>query len=246
MNLPSPSLNSVPSKVQPVAQKPAFGLRVAEIAALSPDGRTIIGQRRIPTLRPFDHAFAAFAQGTVFHTETGLLAVEDIQPGDWLSTAGGDQEQVVWIGSTTFAPREQGERMVLTRVMPDSFGVGRPESYLSFGSAARVLQTPPDLRATTGARTMMTPVNRFTDGTNVINVAPPTPIRLFHVATRRHTALRAGGLEVESYHPGHAATEGMSKTIAAAFMALFPHLEQLSEFGPMAYARAPETSSALR
>ncbi|MEM1352518.1 MAG: Hint domain-containing protein [Pseudomonadota bacterium] len=244
MDFPTPTVSTLPSTTAPEPQQRGFGVRLADIAALTDDGRTIVGQRRIPTLSAFNAAFAAFAQGTLFQAKDGLIAVEDLHPGDWIATADGSHEQVSWIGSAVFTPRDQGEPLQLTRAMPDSFGVSRPESYISFGSAARVLQTPPDLRATTGAKAIMTPVSRFTDGINVIDVTPPTPLRLFHVATRRHTALKAGGLEVESYHPGHSATEGLSNTLTTVFMSLFPHVQRLSDLGPLAYARAPEGPNA--
>lgn len=249
MNLP-PAARSLPSNmsvsdhsrtsVMPDReQKPAFGVRVADITGLKADGHTIIGQRRIPTLRIFDQAFAGFAQGTVFQAERGYVAIEDIQPGDRLATANGGSEQVTWIGSATFSPSDLGDRMHLTRVMPDSFGVNRPESFISLGPAARVLQAPCHLRGTAAAAQMMTPAQSFIDGVNVIDVMPPTPIRLFHIGTRQHVALIASGLEVESYHPGTAQLRDLSTTLRDVFHSLFPHVDKLSDFGPMAYTHAP-------
>ena len=220
------------------APKPLFGVRVADIAALTADGRTIIGQRRVPTLPQFDQAFAAFAQGTVFQAQSGYLAVEDIQPGDWLMTDTGKAEQVTWIGSATFAPTDQGDRMLLTRVLADSFGVNRPENFISFGSAARVLQAPPDLHGSAEAARLMTPAQQFLDGVNVIEFMPPTPVRLFHIGLRQHSAILARGLAVESFHPGHNPTKDMSTTLSTAFLSLFPHVNELSELGPMRFSRA--------
>ncbi len=227
--------------VFPPSPKPAFGVRVADITVLKKDGQVLVGQRRIPTLPQFDTAFAAFAQGTVFQAKHGYIAVEDLQPGDWLMTASGTIEQVTWIGSATFSPQDPGDKMHLIRVMPDSFGISRPESFVSLGTAARVLQTPYELKSSTGSEPMLTPIRRFMDGVNVIDVMPPTPIRLFHVGLRRHSALIAGGLEVESYHPGENPVANLSNTLRSVFLSLFPHVECLSELGGMAYKRAPET-----
>lgn len=250
MNLP-PAARSLPSHM-PVSdsvhttvmpdrnQKPAFGVRVADIAGLKADGHMIIGQRRIPTLRVFDQAFAGFAQGTVFQAEKGFLAIEDIKPGDRLATADGGSEQVTWVGSAMFSPSDLGERTHLTRVMADSFGVNRPESFISLGPAARVLQAPCHLRGNAAAAQMTTPARDFVDGVNVIDVMPPTPIRLFHLGLRSHAALIASGLEVESYHPGTAQLRDLSMTLRDVFLSLFPHLEKLSDFGQIAYTHAPE------
>ena len=225
------------------SQAPAFGVRVAEIAALKPGGSIVIGQRRIPTLPKFDQAFSAFGQGTLFQADSGLVAVEDLQPGDRLMTADGTAEPLVWIGATTFSPSDQGQRICLTRAMADSFGVNRPECFVSFGPGARVLQTPPDQRSVAEGRQMMTPAHAFVDGVNVIEVMPPTPVRLFHLAMQRHTALIAGGLEVESYHPGPQPLHLLSHTMRSVFMSLFPHLQQVQDFGAMHFTRAPENTN---
>jgi hypothetical protein len=220
--------------------KAAFAVRIADIKAKKPDGSIVIGQRKVPTLADFDQPFAAFAQGTVFKSDTGFIAVEDLHPGDRLMTAEGDCEEVTWIGSAVFGPGDQGPQMSLTRVMPDSFGVNRPENFASFGPAARLLQAPPNLRGSTAAARLMTPASRFLDNVNVVPVLPPSPVRLFHVAVHRHAALIANGLHVESYHPGYTPVSHMSQTLQNVFGALFPHVEDLTEFGPMQFARAPE------
>lgn len=221
-------------------QKPPFGVRMADIAARRPDGSTIIGQRRIPTLPKFDQVFAAFAQGTLFQTEHGLVAVEDLQPGDRLNTADGGCEMITWIGSANFSPNDQGDRMHLTRIMADSFGVNRPDTFVSLGSAARMLHRPPHLRGLPNTERMMTPAHVFVDGVNVIEITPPTPVRLFHLSLTRHASVFAGGLEVETYHPGAQPLQSLSHTLRSVFMSIFPHIQQISDFGAMRYPRAPE------
>lgn len=220
--------------------KPAFSVRIADVSALTADGRIVSGQRRIPTLPEFDQVFAAFAQGTLLQSKQHYVAVEDLRPGDWLTTAEGTCEQVTWIGSTLFAPKDKGARMRLTRIMADSFGMNRPESFVCLGPAARVLQTPPDLRGKTSAQQVMSPANRFLDGVNVIEAMPPTTIRLFHIGLRNHGAVIASGLQIESFHPGDTAVSGFSQTLRNAYLSLFPHVENLSAFGSMRYQRAAE------
>lgn len=237
MNI-SPAVANAPAGS---ASKHSFGVRVADIAALQADGSTILGQRKIPTLPQFDQAFGAFAQGTLLKTNNGYMAVEDLHPGDQLITADGSSEVVTWIGSAQFSPNDLGKRMRLTRITSGSFGENRPTNCVSLGSAARLLQTPPDLRGTMGTAQLMTPAQRFVDGVSVIEVAPPTTMRLFHVALRRHKAINADGLDVESFHPGNQSLQLLSHTLRTVFMSCFPHIKQLSDFGPMSYQRTPET-----
>ena len=231
--------------IQP-SVRPAFGVRIADIAAMLPDGSTVIGQRKIPTTPHFDQAFGAFAQGTVFQAPQGYIAVEDLRPGDQLTTADGGQETVTWIGSATFSASDPGERMKVTRIMADSFGVNRPQSFVSVGSAARVLQTPAAMRSDLGDKKVTTPAAQFVDGVNVIEVTPPTPIRLFHVALQNHALLLAGGLEVESYHPGAQPLQMLSHTLRSVFMSVFPHIHRISDFGVLCTPRAPGIEDAKK
>lgn len=221
-------------------QKPGMkcAVRVADIAALRSDRSTVIGQRRIPARPVFEEAFSAFARGTLVQTETGPVAVEDLYPGDKVITHDGTGE-IVWIGSASFSPSDDAVRRPLTRIMADSFGVSRPENFITLGPSARLLQTLPGHRAETEDRPVMTPARTFADGVNVIEVTPPTPVRLFHIALRRHAAIMTAGLAVESFHPGNVSLREMSEPLRTAYLGLFPHIGSLSEFGPVMFERLP-------
>jgi hypothetical protein len=219
-------------------------VRTVDIAWLSADRTIETGQRRVPVLPVFDEAIAAFAQGTPFKTPYGIIPVEDLQPGDILTSETGEEAQITWIGSALFSPTEIGARIRLTRIMTDSFGPNRPERFVTFGPVARLLKTPPDLRSSTAAAPMATPASRFLDGVNVIDLAPPTPVRLFHIGLPRHAAISAAGLPVESYHPGLAPMAHLSEPLRQAFAALFPQISTVADFGPLRFARAPALHDA--
>ncbi|WP_298920711.1 Hint domain-containing protein [uncultured Roseobacter sp.] len=224
------------------AIKPSsLGVRMVEIKALRTDGSIVVGQRKIPMLPQFDTAFSAFSRGTLLQTETGVVAVEDLCPGDRVMTAEGKASQITWIGSATFSGTDQNQPLSLTRIMAGSFGVTRPDSFLSLGPSARLLQTPPHLRGDVASKSMMTPANTFVEGVNVIDVTPPSPIRLFHLGLQQHTAVIASGLEIESFHPGPHPLRALSHTLREVYMSLFPHLSQINDFGPMRYARAADS-----
>jgi len=218
----------------------AFPTRSFDVAALRTDGSLFIGQDRAPALPLFDSAFSAFARGTLIHTVDGDVAVEDLQPGDMITTASGKPTKLIWIGSTSFVPNSTTPRMQLIRIMADSFGQGRPSSFMTVGPAARVLHTPHHMRGDAGSANMLTPVRAFVDGVNVIQVAPPTPIRLFHICLSRHAAIKVAGLTMESFHPGATAMRSVSYALREQFLGMFPQINQTSDFGPLAYQRAPE------
>jgi hypothetical protein len=66
---------------------------------------------------------------------------------------------------------------------------------------------------------------------------------LFHVVLKRHAAIIAGGLEVESYHPGPNPLNMLSHTLRTVFMSCFPQIAHLQDFGPIRYKRVMEDSS---
>lgn len=217
--------------------------RSYETAALRSDGSLLIGQNTAPALPLFESAFNAFARGTAIRTVNGEVAVEDLQPGEMLRTTEGDAVKVIWIGSSTFVPADTGERVPLIRVMPDSFGQERPNAFLTLGPGARILKTPHDLRGDSNGGPMLTPARRFVDGVNVIEVTPPTPVRLFHLCLARHATFHAAGLAVESFHPGTTALRDLPRDLRDRFLSMFPQISEIGDFGPLAHARAPETQA---
>ncbi|QBF30926.1 Hint domain-containing protein [Thalassococcus sp. S3] len=216
-------------------------MRRYDVAALLLNGDTRQIRQVAPALPLFEDAFCAFARGSLVETQHGPLAIEDILPGDRILTASGHLEPVLWIGTTTVQPGQttaSRRDLRLTRFMADSFGMARPMSDVITGPAARVLHTPEHLRALSAGAQVLTPVQAFQDGVNVIETTPPTPVQLYHICLERHAVIRVGGLEMETYHPGPALLRTASHAMRGLFLNLFPHLGTLSDFGLLAYPRS--------
>ena len=49
-----------------------------------------------------------------------------------------------------------------------------------------------------------------------------------------------GGLEFESYHPGHGALRDVGPAMRALYMKLFPHIGHITDFGLMKHPRDPD------
>ncbi len=209
--------------------------------ALTRDGSIVESRHVAPALPVFEDAFCAFSRGSLVETVSGPMAIEDLLPGDKIVTADGFEQPIIWIGRTTVVPGQplaNRRRLPLTRIMTDSFGVARPNACLITGPAARLLNTPPHLRGVGADAKMLTPTAEFIDGVNVVETAPPTPVELFHICLPRHAAIRVGGLEFESYHPGPNAARSIGHAMRDVFLKLFPHANYLTSFGPIAYPRA--------
>ncbi|MEM9699605.1 MAG: Hint domain-containing protein [Pseudomonadota bacterium] len=219
---------------------PRIPLRSCEITALHPDGSIQTIQDKVLATPLFENAFSAFGRGTVISTPDGSIAVEDLYPGDLVNTSTGEAAKLMWIGSSTYVPADASRRAPLVRMMADTFGQGRPSSFLTLGPSARILQTPHHLRSTAGEKRLLTSARTFIDGVNVIDVVPPTPVKLYHFCLDRHAAVRAGGVEVETFHPGAHALRNLTPVMRDRFIGLFPHINSVHDFGPLAHPRAPE------
>ena len=209
--------------------------RVIEAASLRGDGAVELRRHSVPDHPLFLDAAGALAHGTLLRTAGGPMAVEDLAPGDRLVTAEGDAVPILWIGRTTIAPGTGAPP--LTRVMPEAFGPGRPATDLLAGPAARRLHAHPALERLSGRARVLTPLADLRDGEGVIAVTPPGPVRVFQVLTARHTAYDAGGLMLETFHPGLRAAETLAPELRALFLSLFPHLTDFAGFGALGWPR---------
>ena len=217
--------------------------RLVEAASLCPDGEIRRTRHALPDHPVFLDAACALGRGTVLRTRDGPIAIEDLQPGDELLCVDGEMAPVLWIGSTVLSPSSEGH---LTRIMPDAFGPGRPDADILAGPAARLLQEKPALARITGGPRLLMPAADFQDGMRAIGIAPPTPVRLYHVALARHTAIDVQGVLVESFHPGLRAADALGPNMRALFLSLFSHVQDFADFGAVAWPRvSAETVARL-
>lgn len=214
-------------------------MRRYEIAGMTPAGEIVDFVRRAPATPAFEDAFAAFARGTLISTPAGPVAVEDLRPGMVVETAEGPQP-VLWIGGTVFFPNlpDRPETALrLTRITADSMGFGKPSPDLLLGPRARLLFRHEGCQEMLGSPAAVAPATAFVDGINTVSVKPAAPLTVYHLALEGQQVLLANGIEVESFHPGPAAEEMMDFDTRTLFLSLFPHVESLTDFGPMTLPR---------
>lgn len=219
-------------------------LRRYNVCALLPNGNIAETRHLAPALPLFEDAFCAFTRGALVDTDQGPVAVEDLLPGDKIVTITGKTEKLLWKGNTTIVPGRpgaQGRDMRLTRIMADALGLQRPLACVIVGPSARLLHTPDHLRGMANGLQTLTSVNEFVDGVSIVDTAPPTPVELFHICLARHSVIRIGGLEFETYHPGETTGRMMNQSLRTVFLNLFAHADTFRDFGPVAFPRIGET-----
>ncbi|WP_397543604.1 Hint domain-containing protein [Roseovarius salis] len=218
-----------------------LAMRKYQISALLEDGSVRTTDQIGPATPTFEGAFSAFAHGTLIMTSHGPVPVEDLVPGMKITTRDRDAQQLMWVGAMTLMPRSDDVPYSgsLTRIMADSFGMGRPETDLMAGPGARLLMRPSGHAERFGSERSLTPAGQIVDGMNAIEISPPRPVRVYHLCLRRHAIINAAGMETESYHPGRGFERNMGPNMLSLFLTLFAHIKKPQDFGPLAHARLP-------
>ena len=209
--------------------------RTIEAAAFLSDRSTFESTFTVPATPTFEACATAFARGTLISTVMGPIAVEDLIPGDLVETHRGPQP-IVWIGSTHYAPRSQGDTTSLTHLfrLP---GRGFDQSDLLLGPAARLVVRQDRFSEILNCEAVMVPVEDYEDGERVIRITPPGSVQLYHFALQSHGIVKANGHELESYHPGRVSTAEIGSSVRDMLLSMFKHVKDLDGFGDLAFPR---------
>jgi hypothetical protein len=214
-------------------------MRKYEVAALLPDLTVSFTQHVAPASPFFEECATAFARGTLIDTVRGHVAIEDLVPGDYIKTAGGT-EPVTWIGSTTYVPGHDKSATTLThmtRITTDAFGMGQPPMDLLLGPAARMVIRHAKLDKLLGKDAVLAPVADYADGDRFLQVTPMGAVQVYHLMVQRHSTIRIGGIEMETYHPGNSAGQTLGHNMRGLYLTMFPNIADLDDFGQVSMTR---------
>jgi len=131
------------------------------------------------------------AEGTRVLTLRGEQPVQDLRPGDRIITrdAGAQVLRRVSIRDLSGA--------AMTRLSPDSLGVGRPGADILLAPGQRILLRDWRAKALYGQAQAMVPVSRLIDGQYIAEVKV-TRLRVFELEFDRQHVIYAEGLELAS------------------------------------------------
>lgn len=215
-------------------------LRKIEVACLDDRGDIAEFSRLVPALPAFDDAFAAIARGGLIQTDRGTISVEDLLPGDGVRTVDNGFQTLLWKGSTLIHAQAKGQDKTmrrLIRIPADALGIARPSYDLVLGPRARLVHAAPGIRMMTGADRALIPARDFIDDHGFIELAPPVPVPVYHLAFAGHERLAVNGVELESYHPGPLHALGLGQEMQELLLSLFPGRRDLAGFGPQMLPR---------
>jgi hypothetical protein len=238
MNRPTPPAALSADRMPDAAPDPARSrsrplLRRYEALCLGEDGNELEINRLAPASAFFEAAFNALARGTLIATPDGPVAIEDLRPGDYVDTAEGGPEPVLWRGNLTLYPLRPGgagrpDR--LYRVTGDALGYGRPMQDLLLGPGARIWSS---------RQGDFLPPEALVDGDTVVELSPPAAVSAYHLCLAGRRTLLANGVAFRSFTPDVAAAGHIAPDLLALFVALFPNADMISDFAALPLPRRP-------
>jgi hypothetical protein len=215
-------------------------MRKYEVAYLAENGDFAEFSRIAPATKAFEDSFAAFARGTLFQTNRGQMAVEDLLPGDMVQTVDDGYQTLMWRGSMMIIPGAAGqapEMGTLTRIAADALGIARPMPDLVLGPSAKLFNGSSAARTLSRTNGAYIPARDYIDSMSVIELTPPSPVAVYHLGFMDQQRIVANGGEVETQHPGTMHELGLRGDVLKLYLSLFPHLRDFSDVTPMRYPR---------
>jgi hypothetical protein len=176
------------------------------------------------------------ARGTEIGTPDGPVPVEELKPGDFVSTRDRGPRPVRWIGSRRVTPFEMRTDPSLRpiRIMPGALGPGRPARALRVSPQHRILVGDWRTELFFGEDEVLVPAKALADGDRIHVDRAADEVEYFHVLFDTHEIMMTEGLPTESFHPGDYALREMEAASRRELLAILPVLAEPGSGPPTA------------
>lgn len=167
-----------------------------------------------------------FAAGTRLRTPQGSMAIEDLRPGDRLSTRDDGPQEILWTGRR----RMTGARLFAmphlrpVRFRAGAMGIGQPDRDLLVSPDHRMLVRGAAARALFGQDEVLVAAADLANGASVAVDLTVREVTYVHVLMERHEVVWANGLATESFHPAAAALDTLDPHDRFALAAILPEV----------------------
>ncbi|MBD3678087.1 MAG: Hint domain-containing protein [Rhodobacteraceae bacterium] len=177
---------------------------------------------------------AAFAEGTLIETGSGLAPVETLEPGGCVVTRGQGLMRVVWVGMSIIEAPDSEDRPVMIR--PGALGAGMPGRGLVVAPDHRVLLSRDRAARLFGATDMLVAARDLKGMPGVVTCASRR-LALVHVLLERHDLIRAEGVWAETFEPTESALAALSPCLRDCLLSTAPRLRFASTRAAFANVR---------
>ncbi len=168
-----------------------------------------------------ERGMVCFTPGTRIVTPEGPRAVEEIRPGEHVSTRDGGGQEVIWAG----ARRISGARLHAmpwlrpVRIRAGAFAAGQQCDDLLVSPDHRILVSGAAARDLFGEAEVLVAARDLIDGRAVVTDSASREVAYLHLLTSRHEVTWANGLAAETFHPAAADVDALDPGQRAGLLA---------------------------
>ncbi|TDK50051.1 choice-of-anchor L domain-containing protein [Antarcticimicrobium luteum] len=163
--------------------------------------------------------------GTLVETPGGMVAVEDLQPGDMVMTRDDGPQPVRWSGRTTRQASGCDAPVVIEAGALGDHGTAE------LSQNHRVLMCSPRAELLFGEGEVLVKAKDLVNGASIRLRGDGAPVTYVHVMFDRHQIIRGNGLDSESYHPGQETIGSFDAETQDEILRLMPDAGMAADFG---------------
>ncbi|MEE2945211.1 MAG: Hint domain-containing protein [Pseudomonadota bacterium] len=182
----------------------------------------------------YDEFVACFAEDTAIATDTGPVAVQDLKPGDLVTTIEGTTQPVrlVLNRQLTADDLSANPKLRPIRISAGALGQGLPTNDLIVSPQHRQLVSGPLCERMFGESEVLVSARKLTQLPGIFVDDRADGVTYFHIVFDDHQVIFAEGAPTESFYFGEEAIKGMTAKARAELLALFPELDQATPSAP--------------
>jgi hypothetical protein len=163
----------------------------------------------------------AFTPGTRIDTPQGARPVEELAPGDLVTTLHNGSQPVRWVGSRWVSHADMQLREDLRPVQLEAGAFGNPAPLL-VSPRHRILLNDWRAQVYFGEDEVLIPAQALINGASVRQILPESGVTYLHLLFDRHEVIIAEGTLSESFHPGETGLGPLDPGQRQEIGALFP------------------------
>ncbi len=167
-----------------------------------------------------------FVLGTQIETKSGLVAVEDLRPGDLVRVLGGGYEPLRWVGQTEVRADQMASTPNLkpVRIRAGAMGAGLPLRDLWVSRQHRMMVASTAARSLTGQAEMLIAACKLTDLPGIEIDDSVQQVVYFHLLFDGHQVIWAEGAPSESLYFGAQTENTLTPAQRHEIFHIFPEL----------------------
>ena len=172
-----------------------------------------------------------FVAGTLVQTPSGLRQVEQLQPGDLVTTKDDGPQPVRWIGSRTV---DATAALAPIRIEAGAFG---DHGTLSVSPQHRVLITDEMAEVLFGSKEVLVAAKDLINDKTVRRDTTLRDVTYVHILFDTHQVIYSEGLATESFLPGPQSLQSFEHDVIHEICTIFPEIDPMTGHGYGAAAR---------